>query len=68
MAEVLITVVAGDEVDEHLLDQPKALEEAVDADLNAFDTYFQRELKNAPLLPSERAILKTYLYYKTKVR
>jgi len=38
----------------------------VDADIAAFGEYFQRELKNdEPLSKSEKAILKTYLWWKT---
>jgi hypothetical protein len=42
-----------------------ALEEAVDADIAKFNEYFQRELKNDPLIKSEIAMLKTYLWWKT---
>ncbi len=41
------------------------LEAAVDADIAKFDEWFQRELKNAPLIPSEKSCIKTYLYWKT---
>lgn len=44
---------------------PAAVEELVDADIVGFDRYFQGELKNEPLSPAERAIIKTYLYFKT---
>lgn len=44
------------------------LEAAVDADLAAFEKWFQGHLQNGePLVSSERAILKTYLYFKTRV-
>ena len=37
-----------------------------DADIGAFDEYFQRVLKNdEPLSKSEKAILKTYIWWKT---
>lgn len=42
------------------------LEATVDTDIAAFSEYFQRVLKNdEPLSKSERAILKTYLWWKT---
>lgn len=41
------------------------LEAIVDADIEKFNEYFQRELKNAPLISSEHAMLKTYLWWKT---
>lgn len=44
---------------------PPALRElSVDADIEKFDKYFQEELKNDPLIPSEKAMLKTYLWFK----
>jgi hypothetical protein len=43
------------------------LEEVVDADLAAFEDYFCGELKNASLAKPERAILKTYLFFKLVV-
>jgi hypothetical protein len=46
---------------------PEAVEGLVNADIDAFDRYFQGELKNEPMSPAERAIIKTYLYYKTMV-
>jgi len=48
------------------LDRAKQ-EEAVDAELASFDAWFQNTLKNAPLVKSERAILKTYLAWKLGV-
>lgn len=42
------------------------LEAAVDEDITRFDEYFQRELGNDPLVKSERAVLKTYLWYKCR--
>lgn len=68
MYEVVVYAVEGDDVTEQTIIDPKKLEEAVDADLDAFDEYFQRELKNEPLIRSERAILKTYLHYKTHLQ
>jgi len=43
------------------------LEEAVDAELASFDTWFQATLGNGPLVNSERAIVKTYLAWKLGV-
>lgn len=63
MAEVLVVVTKGDEVSEELADGPE-IEPIIDADLTAFDEYFQKGLGNGPLVESERAILKTYLYWK----
>lgn len=65
MAEVVVYVTSGDEVTEQTVTDSKKLEEAVDADIVAFDEYFQKELKNEPLVRSERAIIKTYLHWKT---
>jgi hypothetical protein len=36
---------------------------AVDADIEAFNVYFQQELGNDPLVRSERAIIKTFFAY-----
>lgn len=48
------------------LEDGNTLEQVVDADINAFDAFFQNALKNdVPLVGSERAILKTYLWWKT---
>jgi hypothetical protein len=44
---------------------PERLEATVDEDIAAFDVWFQQQADNAPLVGSERAILKTYLYFKT---
>lgn len=65
MAEVVVSVVEGDEATEQVIEEPKALEAAVDVDLAAFDQYFQKVLLNDPLSPSEKAVLKTYLWWKT---
>lgn len=35
----------------------------MDADIAKFDQHFQDNLQNAPLLPAEKAIIKTYLAY-----
>ena len=43
----------------------KQVEAAVDRDIDAFDAYF-RSLGNDPLVRSEKAIIKTYLHWKTK--
>lgn len=58
MSEAKITVNAGGL-------GGKELEEVVDKDIAKFDEYFQRTLKNDPLVGSERAILKTYLHWKS---
>ena len=42
----------------------KALEQEVDAEIRVFDEWFQRK-NNAPLTGVERAIIKTYLWMKT---
>ena len=48
-------------------EKPEELEAEVDSDIAAFDAWFQQHLQNGqPLVRSERAILKTYLYWKTK--
>lgn len=60
VAVIAVTCPAG-EGSEHAAQ----LEAAVDADIAKFDEYFQRELQNAPLIKSEVAVLKTYLYWKT---
>lgn len=44
-----------------------SLEQVVDADISAFADYFCGELKNDSLSRPEVAILKTYLYFKTRV-
>lgn len=41
------------------------LEEDVEADIKTFETWFQ-SLDNDPLVRSEVAILKTYLYWKLR--
>jgi hypothetical protein len=41
------------------------LEANVNADIQKFDDFFQ-SLGNQPLVPFERAIIKTYLHYKIK--
>ena len=46
-------------------DQP--LEKLVDADINEFEKWFREYLQNGePLTKSERAILKTYCFFKTQ--
>lgn len=66
MSAVVVIVTEGDDVDESHITDSVELEAAVDADITAFDEYFQRELKNdEPLSKSERAIVKTYLWWKT---
>lgn len=41
------------------------LEKEVDADIAEFEEYFCKKLKNSSLAAPEKAILKTYLYWKT---
>lgn len=65
MTEVVVVVTEGDEATEEVVLDPKALEAAVDADIASFDAYFQEAMKNDPLIPSEKAMLKTYLWWKT---
>lgn len=48
-----------------LLQDHKALETAVDSDIAEFNEWFQAEGKNDPLTPAEKAIIKTYLWWKT---
>lgn len=59
-------------VDVHLVDEDARtfsttegafMEAIVDADVAAYDNYFQKELKNEPLTKGEKATIKTYLYY-----
>jgi hypothetical protein len=50
-----------------LINGKGTLEKEVDEDIAAFAQYFCGELKNASLSRPERAILKTYLFYKTRV-
>jgi hypothetical protein len=47
------------------LERPEALEAAVDEDIQAFEAWFSG-LGNDPLTKGERAILKTYLWRKTR--
>ncbi len=50
-------------------DAPKEqLEVHVDDEINAFDKWFRENIQDLPLVRSERAILKTYLGYKLKVK
>lgn len=44
----------------------EALEKEVDADIDAYSRWCQERLKSQPLDPSERAIIKTYLWFKVK--
>ncbi len=46
--------------------QIEATEELVNEEVEAFNKYFQEELKNEPLISFERAVLKTYLLWKTR--
>lgn len=43
------------------------LKAEVDADIEAFEEYF-KTLGNDPLAPSEKAIISTYLWWKTQVQ
>jgi hypothetical protein len=56
MAKVVVQIADGSD--------DQKLETTVDADIAAFDEYFQSELKNDPMSPSEKAIVKTFLYFK----
>lgn len=49
-----------------LSEDVKAAEVAVDQEIEAFNHFFQSELKNEPLVKSEAAVLKTYLFWKTR--
>lgn len=42
----------------------KSVEDVVDLDIAVFNDFFQEKLGNAPIVRSEKAILKTYLAYK----
>lgn len=45
---------------------PAEIERLADEDIERFNVYFRDVLKNEEsLAPSERAIIKTYLYFKT---
>lgn len=48
-----------------LVEEAPTLEQLVDADIANFARYFCEELKNDSLSRAERAILKTYLWWKT---
>lgn len=41
-------------------------EASIREELDAFDQFFQKELKNEPLVRVEAAILRTYLFWKTR--
>lgn len=45
---------------------PEGAEVAIDVEIEAFNQFFQSELKNEPLIRSEIAVLKTYLSWKTR--
>lgn len=65
MSKVAVLVCVGDDNGD-LIDLVGAdLEQAVDEDIAEFDRYFQGALQNEPLVFSERAIIKTYLHWKT---
>ncbi len=44
------------------------LEKMVDADIAEFEAWFQKTLNTDPLAPSERSIIKSYFWYKLKVK
>ena len=46
---------------------PEELEALVDADIVAFDRYFQ-SMGNDPLLKAEKAIIKTYMFFQLRVK
>jgi hypothetical protein len=46
--------------------QIEATEELVNEEVEAFNKYFQEELKLEPLISFEKAVLKTYLLWKTR--
>lgn len=54
----MLTVVVG------TVEEGKTLESAVEEDIRSFETWF-RDKGNDPLVRSEIAILKTYLWWKT---
>lgn len=54
----------SDPVDSKDLDGKTELEPVVDADLNAFAEFYDKQLHNT-LSKFERAAIKTYLYWKT---
>lgn len=47
-------------------DQPNRseIENTVDEDIRQFDLFFQKALRNDPMIGAEKAIIKTYLAYK----
>lgn len=47
------------------VEEAPTLEQVVDADIAEFEEYFCKMLKNSSLAAPEKAILKTYLYWKT---
>lgn len=53
---VEVKVLSGGNVD------PEAI---IDEDIDKFDQWFQQKLDNEPLVRSERAIIKTYIHWKT---
>ena len=65
MSKVAVLVCVGDDNGDLIDLEGADLEAAVDEDIAEFDRYFQQALKNEPLVFSERAILKTYLHWKT---
>lgn len=49
----------------HLLDGKTVLEPVVDADLDRFAKFYAEKLGNGNLSKFERAVIKTYLWWKT---
>lgn len=56
---------AFDEENPEATPEGEELEKIIDEDIELFDQWFQTEMKNSPILKSEWAMLKTYLYWKT---
>ncbi len=50
----------------HSTEEATSLEADVDQDITAFEEWFSSHVENGPLVHAERAILKTYLWWKFK--
>lgn len=48
------------------LSKDATIDEQLGGEVAEFEKYFTTELKNEPLVRSESAILKTYLFWKTR--
>jgi hypothetical protein len=46
------------------IEDRKAVEAAVDEDIDGFDTWFRNTVGDAPVTKLEKAIIKSYVYYK----